>query len=278
MKFIDPKIDFAFKKIFGNEQHKNILISFLNAMVYDCRPVIEDVKILDPYVAPKIQAVKKSFLDVKAIIKGGTSVIIEMQLLHLEGFEKRILYNASKTYSTQLKSGDNYTKLNPVIALTICDFTLFPKISNIMSRFVLKEKNLLFDYPNSDLELIFVELPKFAKTLPELNTLFDQWLYFITQAPSLEEVPEDLGNVPDVYEAFQRANIINFTPDEVEEIERQHFLIFDYINAITKGFKDGRRQEKIEIAQRLLDVLDVEAISQTTGLTVDEVRNLQNIE
>ncbi|HEY9701057.1 MAG TPA: Rpn family recombination-promoting nuclease/putative transposase [Allocoleopsis sp.] len=276
MIFIDPKIDFAFKKIFGNEQHKNILISFLNAMIYDCRPVIEDVEILNPYLAPKIRGVKKTFLDVKAIITGGITVIIEMQVLHLEGFEKRILYNAAKTYSTQLKSGDNYTELNPVIALTICNFTMFPNLSNIVSRFVLKEKDFLLDYPNYDLELIFVELPKFVKTLPELNTLFDQWLYFITKAPSLNEIPETLGNIPDVYDAFQVANQINFTPEEMEELEQQQLFINDNINAVVKGFKDGRQQEKIEIARQLLKFLDVETISQTTGLTVDEIHTLQN--
>ena len=143
MIFINPKIDFAFKKIFGSEDSKDILISFLNALIYDSQPVITDLEILNPYVAPKIRGLKDSYLDIKAkIIDIATgdrrTVIIEMQVLNVEGFEKRILYNAAKSYSTQLISGQGYSLLNPVIALTITDFVMFSELSNVISRFVLK--------------------------------------------------------------------------------------------------------------------------------------------
>ena len=142
MIFINPKIDFAFKKIFGSEDSKDILISFLNALIYDSQPVITDLEILNPYVAPKIRGLKDSYLDIKAkIIDIATgdrrTVIIEMQVLNVEGFEKRILYNAAKSYSTQLISGQGYSLLNPVIALTITDFVMFSELSNVISRFVL---------------------------------------------------------------------------------------------------------------------------------------------
>lgn len=96
MIFINPKTDFAFKKIFGSEQSKDILISFLNALLYDAQPIIEDLEILNPYLAPRIRGVKDTYLDVKARITGDKTVIIEMQVLNVEGFEKRILYNAAK--------------------------------------------------------------------------------------------------------------------------------------------------------------------------------------
>ena len=110
MIFINPKIDFAFKKIFGSEDSKDILISFLNALIYNEEPVIHDLEILNPYLAPKIRGVKETYLDIKAKIKDSETgehrtVIIEMQVLNVEGFEKRILYNAAKSYSTQLTSG-----------------------------------------------------------------------------------------------------------------------------------------------------------------------------
>jgi predicted transposase/invertase (TIGR01784 family) len=125
MIFINPKTDFAFKKIFGSEQSKDILISFLNALLYEARPVIEDLQILNPYLAPRIRGVKDTYLDVKAKLQDGTTVIIEMQVLNVEGFEKRILYNATKAYSIQLDSGEDYKLLEPVIALTITDFEMF---------------------------------------------------------------------------------------------------------------------------------------------------------
>ena len=147
MIFINPKIDFAFKKIFGSEDSKDILISFLNALIYEEKPVIQDLEILNPYLAPKIRGVKDTYLDIKARIKSednsDRTVIIEMQVLNIEGFEKRILYNAAKSYSTQLASGQSYNLLNPVIALTITDFVMFPDLEKVMSRFVLKEKDYL---------------------------------------------------------------------------------------------------------------------------------------
>ena len=91
MIFVNPKNDFAFKKIFGSEQHKNILISFLNGILYDGKSTIQDLDILNPYLAPRIRGVKDTYLDVKAKLDSGISVIIEMQVLNVEGFEKRIL-------------------------------------------------------------------------------------------------------------------------------------------------------------------------------------------
>lgn len=99
MVFINPKTDFAFKKNFGSEDHKEILISFLNGMLYGGSDTVQDLTILNPYQAPRIRGVNQTYLDVKAKLQDGSTVIIEMQVLNLEGFEKRILYNAAKAYS-----------------------------------------------------------------------------------------------------------------------------------------------------------------------------------
>ena len=128
MIFINPKTDFAFKKIFGSEQSRGILTSFLNGILYAGDSIIQDLIILDPYQAPRILGIKSSYLDVKARLSNGNWVIIEMQVLNVEGFEKRVLYNATKTYSAQLNKGDDYEILSPVIALTITDFEMFDDI------------------------------------------------------------------------------------------------------------------------------------------------------
>ena len=140
MIFINPKTDFAFKKIFGSEQSKGILTSFLNGILYAGDSIIQDLIILDPYQAPKILGIKSSYLDIKARLSNGNWVIIEMQVLNVEGFEKRVLYNATKTYSAQLRKGDEYGVHSPVIAITITDFKMFDDIDRPISRFVLKEK------------------------------------------------------------------------------------------------------------------------------------------
>ncbi|MFP4410902.1 Rpn family recombination-promoting nuclease/putative transposase [Coleofasciculus sp.] len=275
MIFINPKTDFAFKKIFGSEQSKDILVSFLNALLYEARPVIEDLQIINPYLAPRIRGVKDTYLDVKAKLEDGTTVIIEMQVLNVEGFEKRILYNAAKAYSIQLDSGEDYKLLEPVIALTITDFEIFNNVDKIISWFVLKEKEYLVDYLSYDIELVFVELPKFNKRLEELETLTDKWIYFLKNARSLDSVPETMEEVPEMKQAFAVANQANLSREELEDLQKREMWIYDQRNAIIKAVNQAVKQKQVEIARRLLDVLDEETVSQTTGLSLEAVQQLK---
>jgi len=283
MRFINPKTDYAFKKIFGSEQSHDVLISFLNAILYDGNIVIRDLEILNPYLAPRIRGVKATYLDVKAKLDNDTTVIIEMQVLNIEGFEKRILYNAAKAYSTQLGVGEDYNLLDPVIALTITDFVMFPEIDQLISRFILKEKDFLIDYPIYDIELVFVELPKFNKEVDNLETLADKWLYFLKCARQLDVVPESMNLVPEIKQAFEMANEVNLTPEQIEDMEMQEMFIHDQRNAIKKALSQGRQEgleegklaAKIEMARKLLDILDDAAISQASGLSVVEIARLR---
>jgi predicted transposase/invertase (TIGR01784 family) len=280
MKFINPKTDFAFKKIFGSEQSHEVLISFLNGLLYDGVSKIQSLDILNPYQAPRIRGMKDTYLDVKAILQDGTSVIIEMQVLNVEGFEKRILYNAAKAYSTQLGTGEDYTLLNPVIALTITDFTMFDDPDRYRSCFVLKEKDFLLNYPTYDLELVFVELPKFKRSLDELATLMEQWLFFLKNAPKLQSIPTSMGQVPALQQAFTMASTVNLSLEDLEDLEKRERFIHDQRNAIklavrqgvAQGVEQGDRRAQARIARELLPLLGDEAISQTTGLSLDDVQ------
>ncbi|MGV0024964.1 Rpn family recombination-promoting nuclease/putative transposase [Phormidesmis priestleyi] len=281
MVFISPKTDFAFKKIFGSKRSKDVLISFLNAILYQEREVIQDLDILDPYQAPRIKGIKDSYLDVKAVITGNKTVIIEMQVLNVLGFEKRILYNAAKAFSIQLGVGEDYSTLNPVIALTIADFEMFPNSPKVISHYGLKEKEELTDY-SSDIELVFVELPKFSKELEALETVTDKWLYFLKRANQLQSIPSTMSEVPAINKAFNVARESKLTRRELEILEQQTMFIHDGKNAIRKaeqdgiliGMEQGKREAAIAIAHDLLDILDVETISQKTGLSVAEIQNL----
>ena len=288
MHFINPKTDYAFKKIFGSEQSHDILISFLNAILYDGHRTIQQIEILNPYLAPRIRGMKDTYLDVRADLDNNTTVIIEMQVLNVEGFEKRILYNAAKAYSIQLGKGEDYTLLDPVIALTITDFEMFPELNQLKSCFILKEKDYLVDYPIYDIELVFVELPKFQKVIDDLETLADKWLYFLKSAKQLQVVPESMNLVPEIRKAFEIANQANLSQDELEDLEKREMFIHDQRNAIKKALKqgleqgleqgkiEGRLESKLEIAQQLLDMLDDEAIARTTGLSLEEIAKLRN--
>jgi predicted transposase/invertase (TIGR01784 family) len=284
--FINPKTDFAFKKIFGSKESKDILISFLNAILYGASEQIQDLIILDPYQAPRIQGIKDSYLDVKATLADGQTVIIEMQVLNVLGFEKRVLYNAAKAFSIQLGVGEDYTKLNPVIALTITDFEMFPDNDRIISRYRLKEKEDLTDY-SDDIELVFVELPKFHKSLEDLSSLSDQWLYFLNYANQLEAVPPLMKAVAAIDHAFTVAQQSKLTRKELEILERRQMFLHDNRNAVLKAKQDGLEQglqqgieqgayaEKLKIAEQLLDVLDAATIAEKTGLTIAKIEQMR---
>ena len=275
MIFINPKTDFAFKKIFGSEQSKGILISFLNSILYDGHSIIQDLTILNPYQAPKILGIKESYLDVKAQLNNGNWVIIEMQVLNVAGFEKRVLYNATKTYSAQLKKGEQYNVLNPIIALTITDFEMFEEGDRPISRFILKEKTSLLDYPISDLELVFVELPKFKTPLANLKTLTDKWIFFLQNARDLSVVPETMGEVAEIRQAFDIANQAGLTPEELDEFEHQWMYIADQRGAVIYAEEKARENMQRSIALKSLSILDDETISQITGLPVEEIRSMR---
>jgi predicted transposase/invertase (TIGR01784 family) len=242
MRFISPKTDFAFKRIFGSEQSHEILVSFLNALLYDGAATIVSVEILNPYLVPRIRGMKDTYVDVQARLNTGVSVIIEMQVLNVEGFEKRILYNAAKKYSTQLEPAETYHLLDPVIALTLTDFVMFEQIPAMKTRFVLREKDFLLDYPANDIELVFVELPKFTKPLTDLESDLDKWLYFMRSAAKLDMMPAQMQQPQALEQAFTLANRAQLSAEEEDEIERREMWIRDQRGIMSKALKQGLQQ------------------------------------
>ncbi|MCP2729308.1 Rpn family recombination-promoting nuclease/putative transposase [Limnofasciculus baicalensis] len=280
MMFINPKTDYAFKKIFGSSQSKDILISFLNAIIYEGNSIIADLEIINPHLPPQIEGLKDTYLDVRAKLRDGSIVIIEMQVLNVESFGKRVLYNAAKTYAFQLEAGEGYRMLKPVIALTLTDFEIFKGSARLISQFIYKEEETNLPYTDNNIKLIFVELPKFTKELNELETITDKWIYFIKYAKTLTDVPETMDRIPEIHKAFEIANKINLTREEIEEIDRREMFIYDQQGAIlkaaTEAKEEGIREKAIAIAQQLLAHLDDATISQTTGLSMEEIQNLRS--
>lgn len=249
MEFINPKTDFGFKKIFASPQSKEVLISFLNAMIYNGEPTIKDLEIIDPYTAPSITGLKDTYLDVKAKITGNKTVIIEMQVINVEAFTKRVIYNAAKTYATQLKPREGYSKLTPLIALTITDFILFENTEKFLSHFVFKEVEENFEYYR-EIELVFLELPKFHKRLEEVENLIQSWVYFIKNAPELEEIPDKLASVPEIKTAFNIANRSALSLKELEGLEKREMFFEDQRGAVIKGMQEGRIEGQIGLILR----------------------------
>jgi len=299
MRFLDMKTDYAFKKVFGSENSKDILLSFLNSTLELDKEIV-DLTIEDPYNVPKLQGMKDTSVDVKATLEDNSKVIIEMQILNHDGFESRILYNTAKNYSNQLDKSNKYTLLNPVIALTIVNFTMFDfredkkareQDKKYKSSFKLFEKETFTKYKD-DIELIFIELPKFKKSLEDCQTIEDKWIYFIKNARGLDVIPKNADST--IKEAYSIANRANLSKEELELQEKREEFLFIQKSSIEKakreakeegreegekiGEERGEVKKAIEIAKiSISQGLDTETISIITGLSILEIDKLRKL-
>ncbi|MEQ8755518.1 MAG: Rpn family recombination-promoting nuclease/putative transposase [Coleofasciculus sp. G1-WW12-02] len=278
MRFISPKIDYAFKKIFGSEQSKEILISFLNAIVYDGDQVIKDLTIVNPYNPGQTLSLKDTYLDVKAVLVDGSIVVIEMQIASMAAFNKRVAYNLAKAYANQLVKGEDYPRLNPAMAVTITDFILFQKTEDVINKFVFQEREKKFEILNQELQLIFLELPKFKKTLSELNSLTDKWIYFLREAAMLEDIPESLGEVSEIKFALNLANQANMTVEELDIVDRRGMMLQDekgrIIYAEQKGEQKGESRLILRLLKKRFGEISVETSIQIQDLSIEDLESL----
>lgn len=240
MKFIDPRIDFAFKKIFGSEEAKDILISFLESLLgLEGERRIAELTLLDPFLAPRIQDLKSSVLDVKCRDHRGVSYIVEMQIQKAAAFLKRIQYNAAKTYVHQIARGDEYPRLNQVIAITITDFLLFNGFEHCVSRHESRE-TITGQVFLQDILYCFIELPKFTKPLAEVRDVLDQWISFIKYAGDLEAIPETIQVEP-IRHAFERARVATLSTDELELYDKAGIALTDTQGALQLAREEGEQ-------------------------------------
>ncbi len=283
MKFLDLRTDFAFKKVFGSRDSKPRLISFLNSVIeFSDDNAITDLEIVDPYNIPKLEGMKDTFVDVKAVLSDETTVIIEMQVLSHDGFEKRVLYNAAKNYSIQLDKGEQYQLLKPVIALTIVNFTMFDDNDELINTYKLINKKHFTTY-SDDIELVFIELTKFTKTEAQCQDIRDNWIYFLKNAGDLTMVP---NNMPEqVQSAYDISNEAGMSKAELELQYKKKEFISIQINALSLAQRKGKIEGKIEgkmegielVATNLLlnTNMSVEEVTQLTGLSIEDVLALK---
>ena len=280
MKFADPKNDLAFKKIFGDENKKEILISFLNSILdFKNEKTIVDVSVANPYQVPKIQELKDTILDIKATNKNGDKFIVEMQKKNLGDFDKRSLYYTSKAYIEQLDSSQDYTRLKKVYFIGILDFNIFKNQEYISRHLIINQQTNTQDI--KDFEFSFIELKKFNKTLKQLSTTLDKWIYFVKNAASLDLVPNELQDVNELQEAFVIANQTTWNKRELEIYDDIALKIIDDKNAIEtakeQGIEQGIEQRNLEIAKAsIFQGLDNKTITLITGLTLKQIEKLRD--
>jgi predicted transposase/invertase (TIGR01784 family) len=273
MKFVDVKNDIAFRKIFGNENKKIILISFLNAiMKLRGKDAIADVEIINPYQLPIIKNLKASIIDVKARDKKGRVYIIEMQVAEPEGLDKRLLYYASKEYSQQIEKGEFYTKLKPVIFIGIFDFDFTEGGKYLSHHAVCDVEN--GERTLKDMDFYFIELPKFKKKLPELTEITDKWIYFIKEAETLLVIPENVDD-EGLKAAYQDANKYTWTKEELEAYDYASMREQDERGKVELAEKRAKKRSKLEIAKKLKEMgISSYDIEKATGLSDEEIDEL----
>lgn len=280
MKFVDVTNDIAFRKIFGNENKKISLISFLNAVIILPDNVkITDVTILNPYQLPKLSGGKITIVDVKATDQNKNTFIVEMQIPELDQFDKRILYYTSQSYVDQIISGDDYHKLNPAYFIGILEFKI-SKNPNYLNRHRVLDvetgENII-----RDMEFNFIELPKFNLELSELKTNIEQWVYFLKNAKNLEVIPANIDE--GLKEAYTEADKHNWTKEELNEYNKILIkkrddigkLEFAVKKAVEKAVKIAEKKGAKKIAKKLKENgVNIKIIIKSTGLSKEEIEKL----
>ena len=287
---LPPKMDFVFKRIFGNENHPNVLISFLNAVLTPVDP-IKSVSLKDTTIEKSHLEDKYSRLDVKAITNKGEHINIEIQLKDEYNMIKRSLYYWSKLYEGQLENGENYQKLSRTICINLLDFNL---LNHDKFHSVYRLKDCETNEELTDvMELHFIELKKMkdVQRVEEVKTKLEAWLYFINQPES--ELVQELEKVEiEIKEA--KAELIRLSGDrkERERYEKRRESRLNEVSALSyaeekgiqkgsearvkQGLEQGAKQRNIEIAKNLIqNGLDNELISKSTGLSIEEVKEIR---
>jgi len=281
--YLNPKNDVAFKKLFGDMAHKDIVISFLNSILERKEGAkIIDVVMNDTNNVPENKKLKLSIVDIRCTDQAGNQYIIEMQVATQKYYAVRAQYYSTLAFSRQLGEKERYDTLLPVIFVGVLDFNLFDDDDYLCHNLIIDTKTQVQKF--NCLEFHILELKKFKKKLEELTTLAEKWIYFLSNAHEQHQVPD---NLVELKEAFLVLNKTNWEIKELNEYEltldrmRSEAGKIDFATekgearGIEIGKAEGRLEEKINLAQQFLDVLDIETVAKKTGLDIETVKKLK---
>ena len=279
-RYLDPKADVVFKKIFG--EHPKLLISFLNALLplSSSSPIVSLTYLQNEQV-PVIPEFKRTIADVKCTDAQGRVFIVEMQMNWTDHFKQRLLFGTSQAFVKQLEKGEEYKFLQPVYGLGIVAEIYERTTSDWYHHYQLVKKG---DVDRSDviehLQLIFIELPKFPIQSADDKRLRVLWLRFLREIDEkTTSVSKDLLAIPEIAQAVALSEESAYTPGELtlyesywDQISREKTLIMD-------KYAEGKAEGKVEIAMNMLkDNEPLDRISRFTGLSQDEIMQLRLIE
>lgn len=280
---LNPQIDFVFKKIFGTEKNKPILINFLNAVIKPTTP-IKDVEIKNNDIDKDFIEDKFSRLDVKATTSNKEHINIEIQVKNEYNMIQRTLYYWSKMYSEQIQNRDNYSKLERTVCINILNFK-YLKNDKYHNAYRLKE--ITSNEELTDLqEIHFIELPKFneignkeyVENVEKMDAL-EKWLEFLVEPESNTVRQLELSN-EEIKLAKSELYRLSMDSKEREQYNMREKAIYDRISALenaeAKGKREGKLERKLEIIRESLSKgLEISLISKITGLSEEEILKIK---
>ncbi|MBC2582437.1 PD-(D/E)XK nuclease family transposase [Clostridium sp. DJ247] len=268
---INPKVDFAFKKLFGSEENKDLLISFINSILTE-QEQIKDITIKNPYNISNYINGKMSILDIKAVDEKGKWYDIEIQVAPQTFYDKRALYYWAKVYSDQLQEKGRYGALNKTIGINVLDFN-YLEGNDYHSMYKLYNSKTGKEFSNI-LELHFIELKKFDKSLADIRTTLDRWVTFLNNAYeySKNKIPKELEEDKNIKKAIEVLDVMYLNEDERALYEQNLKNLIDKQEELDTAREEGIK----DVARNLLDVLDVETIALKTGLSKEEILKLKD--
>jgi predicted transposase/invertase (TIGR01784 family) len=266
---INPRVDFAFKKLFGSEENKDLLISLINAIVSEDEQVVE-VELKNPYNLADYHAGKMSILDIKAKSEKGRWFNVEMQISEDYNFDKRAIYYWAKLVTEQLSEGMMFKELKKTISINILDFNFIPDISEVHNCYkIINTATGKDDKLHDIFELHYIELRKFTKPYHQINSALDRWSTFLTKAHALDKdhMPKELASDQAIVKAILAVDRM-FDEEErlIYEIRMQSLAEVE--SKIASAEEKGIYKASKAIALNMLSKgIDMATIAEVTGLT-----------
>lgn len=290
MIFLDPRSDIAFKKLFGDTNHKNVLLNFVNTVLDRKKgELIVDVVFNDPYNARETDKSKLSIVDVRCTDETGKNYILEMQRREEKEYAIRAQYYTAKGLTRQILDGGRFKTLTPVIFIAILDFDLFEHAEYISHHKIINTQT--YENQLKHMEFHFIELTKFNKNIDEVQTILEKWMYFFKHAAELQNVPQNFKE-PEIQEAFDIVERATWSTLELDIYDSYMIAIWAYNGqmdaaeergvergiqkGIEKGIEKGELKKALEVAYRLLDTHDIKTIAEITGLSKNQIEELKN--
>lgn len=293
-RYINLLTDFGFKRVFGSEPNKQLLLDFLNTLLPQHHRV-QSLSYKSTENLGNTPIDRKAIFDIYCQGKNGERFIVEIQKAKQNFFKDRSVFYPSFPIQEQSLRGDWSFQLAPVYSIGILDFVFDDHRHEDTLIHTVELKDQHCDVFYDKLKFIYVELPKFTKTIDQLASHQDKWLYLLRHLPDLEAQPQPFQDAV-FLQLFEVAEIANFSSDEQDGYQNSLKYYRDLNNVIDtsrqegleegieqgleqgleQGIEQGRKAEKLAIARSLLSQLPIETISQTTGLSTEEIEQLRN--